>query len=147
MKQYKRLTNQKWSEDIDLTQELGYSHIYKRLHELEDKIENKVLMELPCKIGDTIYYANIFAPALRIEEYIVTGIKIFANELLRKISTQIECYPVKDGPCSFGKYIFNDSDIFTTRAKAKQELEKMQKVKQELEKMQNEQICSSRKTI
>lgn len=127
MKQYKRLTNQKWSEDIDLTQELGYSYIYKRLYELEDKIENKMLMEMPCKIGDTIYYANFFTSPPRIEEYVVTGIKIYANELLLKISTQIECYPVKDGPCSFGKYAFTDSNsIFTSRAKAKQELEKFQ---------------------
>ena len=127
MKQYKRLTNQKWSKDIDLTQELGYSYIYKRLYELEDKIENKMLMELPCKIGDTIYYANFFTSPPRIEEYVVTGIKIYANELLLKISTQIECYPVKDGPCSFGKYAFTDSNsIFTSKAKAKQELEKFQ---------------------
>lgn len=127
MKQYKRLTNQKWSENIDLTQELGYSYIYKRLYELEDKIENKMIVELPCKIGDTIYYANIFAPTPRIEEYVVTGIKIYANELLHKISTEIECYPVKDGPCSFGRYAFTDSNsIFTSRAKAKQELEKFQ---------------------
>ena len=44
MNDYKRLTNQKWSEDIDLTQELGYSHIYKRLYELEDKIEAGTLV-------------------------------------------------------------------------------------------------------
>lgn len=50
MKQYKRLTNQKWSEDIDLTQELGYSYIYKRLYELEDKIQNGTLVELPLEI-------------------------------------------------------------------------------------------------
>ena len=46
--EYKRLTNQKWSEDIDLKQELGYSHIYKRLYELEDKIEAGTLIEIPC---------------------------------------------------------------------------------------------------
>lgn len=51
--EYKRLTNQKWSKDIDLTQELGYSYIYKRLYELEDKIENGTLVELSCKVGDT----------------------------------------------------------------------------------------------
>ena len=55
MKQYKRLTNQKWSEDIDLTQELGYSYIYKRLYDLEKKIENGTLAELPCKVGDVMY--------------------------------------------------------------------------------------------
>ena len=49
MSEYKRLTEQKWSKDIDLTQELGYSHIYKRLYELEDKLENGTLIELPCK--------------------------------------------------------------------------------------------------
>lgn len=45
MMEYKRLTNQEWSENIDLTQELGYSYIYKRLHELEDKIEQGTLIE------------------------------------------------------------------------------------------------------
>lgn len=50
--EYKRLTNQKWSKDIDLTQELGYSYIYKRLAELEDKIEAGTLVEIPCKVGD-----------------------------------------------------------------------------------------------
>lgn len=55
MKGYKRLTNQEWSKDIDLTQELGYSYIYKKLHELEDKIESGTLVELPCKVGDTVY--------------------------------------------------------------------------------------------
>lgn len=44
MNNYKRLTNQKWSKDIDLTQELGYSYIYKRLAELEDKIEAGTLV-------------------------------------------------------------------------------------------------------
>ena len=36
---YERLTHQKYDENIDLTQEYGYSYIYKRLYELEDKIE------------------------------------------------------------------------------------------------------------
>ena len=31
---------------IDLTQEFGYSYIYKRLYELEDKIEAGILVEL-----------------------------------------------------------------------------------------------------
>lgn len=52
MREYERLTNQKWSKDIDLTQELGYSYIYKRLYELEDKIENGTLIEIPRKVGD-----------------------------------------------------------------------------------------------
>lgn len=56
MSEYERLTNQKWSEDIDLTQELGYSHIYKRLYELEDKIENRTPVTIPYAIGQELYW-------------------------------------------------------------------------------------------
>ena len=44
--QYERLTHQKYDENIDLTQEYGYSYSYKRLYELEDKIEAGTLVEL-----------------------------------------------------------------------------------------------------
>ena len=37
MEKYKRLTGQPWSKDIDLKEEYGYSHIYKRLYELENQ--------------------------------------------------------------------------------------------------------------
>ena len=77
--EYKRLTNQKWSKDIDLTQELGYSYIYKRLAELEDKIEAGTLVEIPCKVGDnavaiidTLAYPNaIYNVKLKDLAYIV----------------------------------------------------------------------------
>lgn len=58
MKQYKRLTNQKWSKDIDLAQELGYSYIYKRLYELETKIENGTLVTIPYAIGQEVYWVD-----------------------------------------------------------------------------------------
>lgn len=132
MKQYKRLTNQKWSEDIDLTQELGYSYIYKRLYELETKIENKTLVELPCKIGDIIYavnsprVVNAFGPVLpTVEEYVVTGIRMYEDEVLRRFNTQIECYPLVFGPYNYGKHTFNIDDIFLNEAEAKQRLEEV----------------------
>ena len=59
MSEYKRLTKQAgWHKDIDLTDELGYSYIYQRLAELENKIEQGTLIELPCKVGDTIYWTS-----------------------------------------------------------------------------------------
>lgn len=58
MKQYKRLTNQKWSEDIDLAQELGYSYIYKRLYDLEDKIKAGTLVTVPYAIGQEVYWVD-----------------------------------------------------------------------------------------
>ena len=56
--EYKRLTNQKWSKDIDLTQELGYSYIYKRLAELEDKIDAGTLVTVPYAIGQEVYWVD-----------------------------------------------------------------------------------------
>ena len=54
--QYKRLTNQRYDENIDLTKEYGYSYIYKRLYELEDKIEAATLIEPPVKLGQEVWY-------------------------------------------------------------------------------------------
>lgn len=54
--EYKRLTNQKWSKDIDLTQELGYSYIYKRLYELENRIKAGTLVTVPYAIGQEVYW-------------------------------------------------------------------------------------------
>lgn len=42
---YNRLTHQKWSDNIDLKKEFGYSTIYKALYDLENKIENGELVE------------------------------------------------------------------------------------------------------
>lgn len=56
MSYYKRLTKDKPFEELDIKDEMGYSHIYKRLQELENKIKNGTLVELPCKVGDMIYF-------------------------------------------------------------------------------------------
>ncbi len=37
-----------------------YKEDIKRLGELEDKLESGLLLELPCNIGDTIYYIEYF---------------------------------------------------------------------------------------
>lgn len=58
MSEYERLTNQKWSKDIDLKQELGYSYIYKRLYKLEDKIEAGTLVTVPYAIGQEVYWVD-----------------------------------------------------------------------------------------
>ena len=48
MSDHKRLTKQAgWHKDIDLKDELGYSYIYQRLAELENKIEQGTLIEFP----------------------------------------------------------------------------------------------------
>ena len=70
MSEYKRLTNKDWKENYDIFEDVCCDTCTKdcgkcernfnalvRLAELEDKIENGKLVELPCncKIGDLVY--------------------------------------------------------------------------------------------
>ena len=50
MKEYERVT-QKQGQPIIVSK-----RVYYRLRELEDKIENGTLVELPCKVGTTLYF-------------------------------------------------------------------------------------------
>lgn len=52
MSEYERVTKKGgFTKDLDLTQELGYSHIYNHLSALEDKIENG-------QFGDIVDYKH-----------------------------------------------------------------------------------------
>ena len=62
------------------------------LAELEDKIENGTLIELPCKVGDTIYWPNIFRPTPRVEEYTVYGFGIHDNKMAVDIGFNVFLY-------------------------------------------------------
>ena len=46
-----------WHKDIDLTDELGYSYIYQKLSEFENKIEDGALKEIkyPCYVNDKVF--------------------------------------------------------------------------------------------
>ena len=66
MKDYKRLTERYVEEEGDFFKKgtrltlknAPDEEILERLAELEDKIENGTLIDLPCKIGDTVWLAN-----------------------------------------------------------------------------------------
>ena len=73
MNKYKRLTNKNWKENYDIFEdaccdtcaedcgecERNFNALV-RLAELEDKINNGTLIELPCKVGDTVYCIEYF---------------------------------------------------------------------------------------
>lgn len=92
MSEYKRLTEKiigyfeydlkdfkhKLSDFNDYDAFFSYSMIVKRLGELEDKIENGTLVELPCKVGDVMYevFKNHKPPCIqqtKVEKVIVTN--------------------------------------------------------------------------
>ena len=56
MKEYKRLTKPNYDiNKIEYPSMVEYKRMFQTLSELEDKIENGTLIELPCKLGDTVY--------------------------------------------------------------------------------------------
>lgn len=98
MKEYKRMTKQSgWKADMDLTQEMGYSWIYQRLSELENKIEQGTLIELPCKVGDTVYQTD--------------GVRIYESKVELLI---YDC----------GRWAFNEKSIGTSVFLTREEAEK-----------------------
>lgn len=113
MSDYKRLTNQEWSDKIDLTQEYGYQHIYKRLYELETKIENGTLVELACKVGDTVYWIT---SSHEIVKAVVKAIRIVEKRVI---------YYVEEH--GVGEYTIFDSMLFLTKAEAEAKLEQIKK--------------------
>lgn len=85
MKDYKRLTFKilvdPYDDDCEETENAAaasYDDLLNRLAKLEDKIENGTLIELPCKVGDTIYevfktHKPPFIQQTKVEKIIITG--------------------------------------------------------------------------
>ena len=91
MKDYKRLTERYVEEEGDFFEKgtrftlknAPDEEILERLAELEDEIENGTLVELPCKVGDTIYevfknHKPPFIQQTKVEKIIITekGLKL-----------------------------------------------------------------------
>lgn len=91
---------------------------YNRLAELEDKIENGTLVELPCKVGDTVYevFKNHIPPFIqqtKIEKIIIT------EKCLRLKLTRNSVY--ETAISAFGEI------IFLTEAEALKKLEELKR--------------------
>ena len=75
--------------DVDMLEMFGHltftdlfrvTKALNRLAELEDKIEDSTLVELPCKIGDKLYYVNKYTRVPRLETYDIRAIGIADKE-------------------------------------------------------------------
>ena len=121
MKQYKRLTNQKWSEDIDLTQELGYSYIYKRLYELETRIKAGTLVTVPYAIGQEVYWVD------KKGYFDVEKVKVSLITIRHDGSVDIRLNHYNDDGsyCSCFKYDPKYYELFDNEVDAKKRLEEL----------------------
>lgn len=121
MKQYKRLTNQKWTEDIDLAQELGYSYIYKRLYNLEDEIEAGTLVTVPYAIGQEVYWVD------KKGYFDVEKVKVSLITIRHDGSVDIRLNHYNDDGsfCSCFKYGPKYGELYDNEEEAKQRLEEI----------------------
>lgn len=136
MKEYKRLTKEKgFHKDIDLTQELGYSYIYQRLAELENKIENRTLIELPCKVGDTVYIATRVWDIKEVVEAKVEGIEFSITRNKKDFIFYLDHKYVfsKHNPNKVeGRYIFWEDEFYLTREEAEAKMKELQEKDNEI---------------
>ena len=119
--EYKRLTNQKWSKDIDLTQELGYSYIYKRLYELENRIKAGTLVTVPYAIGQEVYWVD------KKGYFDVEKVKVSLITIRHDGSVDIRLNHYNDDGsyCSCFKYDPKYYELFDNEVDAKKRLEKI----------------------
>lgn len=124
-------------DKCDFTKETCCQELQDRLAELEDKIEQGTLIELPCKVGDTVYidertwtwYNSCFNRAYIGGEFFVVGkitsIRFTDKSILIKVKATYRenqrLYKKRDYPISaIGK------TVFLTREEAKKRLKELQ---------------------
>lgn len=142
MKDYKRLTNNNrdeydpeydfccdckyFSEPCGCNRPNGtcgnydrFLETYSRLAELEDKIENGTLVELPCKEDDIVYFVNWYRHPARIEAFKVDHLEVNKNYI------RVACYNFEnEDDCSM--YRIDSKDISFSKEEA---LKKHKKLK------------------
>lgn len=111
---YKRITKGNLCYSEWLQKGNSPSELYYFLKELEDKIENGTLVELPCKVGDVVY-AFVFEIEPHIEQYSIIAIEIGRETYLR-------CFEAKRGLC-----YLRPTSIFLTKAEAEEKLKELSK--------------------
>ena len=123
MKEYKRLTNKNEYGKFYKCKELGcYDYCIEcemndkaieRLAELEDKIENGTLVELPCKVGDKVYcISNSQIIIFTVKEVIINEYRFY-----------LRLYDGKD-TMTFTLLHFEDF-LFFNKAEAEQRLKEL----------------------
>lgn len=111
--EYKRLTESDYNEHEMRVEILN---LRKQIEEYKTKIENGTLIELPCKVGDTVYYETI----INGQSKGIMPHKVIA--LVLEVLTDIDGFgctsvPIRD----FGK------SVFLTKAEAEQKLLELKK--------------------
>ena len=109
MSEYKRLTKQVFDkvqgcEDKMTMHGKSLFDLYNRLAELEDKIENGTIIELPCKVGDIVYKKDGAWTVVGFDCNLVNSWKVKLERWKNKYLDEHETTKVVFS--SFGKTVF-----------------------------------------
>lgn len=109
---YERLTNSSLAKSLnDVKYKTLGDELYIRLANLEDKIENGTLVELPCKMGDKVYViAKQGMDIYAVEETII--VDFWFNKIDNRL------YPIDTDGITL-------NEIFITKAEAEKRLEEL----------------------
>ena len=100
-------------ENIGITTEMEYQikkglarqyweYELNRLAELEEKIKNSTLVELPCKVGDALYYIDDWCVEHnKIEEHCIEEIRLVKGEIRLCIYDNVYLSANNLGDCCF----------------------------------------------
>ena len=137
---YKRLTNEKSTSentkivynengfaifDKELVEKLLEEH--NRLWELENKIENGTLIELPCKAGDMVYIPYKFRNKNGVLETIIEEIRIEEKHILFWAKPLYTNNSVRVKYLGWKKYKDYNKNWFLTKAEAEKKLKELSK--------------------
>lgn len=136
MTKYKRLTSDTgFARNLPINEEL-----YDRLYELENAIENGTLIELPCKVGDTVWYTEKNVNGLTIYGKVAIikyRWELDVNQENKILQTQFyaRCPAVFQNGIKWDKVIFGfyfdeaeiGERVFLTEAEAREKLEELRK--------------------
>lgn len=117
MKEYERLTERSGKaiciKETSTNDSKSIWNAIERLAELEDKIENGTLIELPCKVGDNIWW--ISSNNRDIIEVIVNSIRLVKDRIILLVEEK-----------GVGEYsIMFVDDIFLNKAEAEKKLKEL----------------------
>ena len=130
MNEYKRLTEKDGATRV-MSQWAGTSNelkIYRRLAELEDKIENRTLYDFPFRIGQEVYIVCDWDIGEAVKG-IITEIELTTNKngTFHRIYVEHKYILSKTNPNVVQyRYIFTKKELFLTKAEAEARLKELQ---------------------
>lgn len=116
MSDYKRFTVRNWRED-------KHTKAYERLAELEDKIENKTLIEVPCNVGDKVYMPWEYDGISDVATLTIKRLSVDDKCIITDLTSDNSDFYKKYG---FGVFMFDEigTKVFLTKPEAKAKLRK-----------------------